>query len=259
MSGLRDLTRNAAYRSLSVLARGRPAHLILLYHSVGGGSASSVPADAFAAQMALVAERFTVVPLSELRHARSNGGRDQNLACITFDDGYRDNYEHALPILERHGLRASFFPATSFLGGRFRSWAADHPMMTAEQVRTLATLGHEIGAHSVTHRKLTQLPADAVRRETADSKSLLEDLTGRPVHAFAYPKGAYDDAVQRAVADAGFAVAVTIREGVLADAPDWLALPRVGVHDGLGLKAFAAKLSMAAQWYHRLRGAGVSR
>jgi peptidoglycan/xylan/chitin deacetylase (PgdA/CDA1 family) len=251
---LRDLTRNAAYRSLYVFARGRPAHLILVYHSIGGRSAFSVPADGFAEQMALVAKRFTVVPLSELRHAYSNGGRDADLACVTFDDGYRDNVDHALPVLERLGLRATFFLATGFLGGSFRSWAADHPMMTAEQVQTIATLGHEIGAHSVTHQKLTKLPAAAVRRETTESKALLEDLVGRPVTAFAYPKGAYDDAVKRAVAAAGFAAAVTIREGMLADAPDWLALPRLGVHDGLSLKAFEAKLSAAAQWYHWLRG-----
>ncbi len=250
---IRHLTRNAAYRSLYVFARRRPVHLILAYHSIGGRSGFSVPVDVFAEQMALLAQRFTVVPISELRPARGNGRRDHNLASITFDDGYRDNFEQALPILERRGLRASFFLATGFLGRSFRSWAADHPMMSDEQVQRLASLGHEIGAHSVTHRKLTELPADVVRRETADSKALLEDLTGGPVVSFAYPKGAYDDAVKRAVADAGFSAALTVREGVLEDAPDWLALPRLTVHDGLSLKAFAAKLSPAAHWYHWLR------
>jgi len=250
---VRHLGRNAAYRSLHAFARRRPVHCVLAYHSIGGQTAFSVPVDAFAAQMTLLAERFTVVPIAELRHAHADGGRDDDLACLTFDDGYRDNYEHALPILERLGLRASFFPATGFLGHTFRSWAADHPMMTAEQVRRLAGLGHEIGAHGVTHRKLTQLPADVVRREAADSKAFLEDLTGRPVETFAYPKGAYDDAVKGAVADAGFATALTVRDGLLADDPDWLALPRLGIHDGLSVKAFAAKLSPAADWYRWLR------
>lgn len=249
---LRHLTRNAAYRSLHAFAGRRPVHAILAYHSVGERGGISLPVRTFAAQMALIAERFTVLPVADLRRAHRDG-RDDDLVAVTFDDGYRDNYERALPVLERLGLSASFFPATGFLGRSFRSWAAEHPMMTAEQVRRLAELGHEVGAHGVTHRKLTQLPRDVVRRELVDAKALLEDLTGRPVETVAYPKGAHDDAVKRAVVDAGFVTALGIREAVLDDDPDWLALPRLTVHDGLSSKAFAAKLSPAAHWYERLR------
>jgi hypothetical protein len=73
------------------------------------------------------------------------------------------------------------------------------------------------------------------------------------VQAFAYPKGAYDDDVKRIVADVGFETAVTVREGVLGDDPDWLTLPRIAVHAGLSLKAFEAKLSRAVDWYRWLR------
>jgi len=249
---LRHLTRNAAYRSLHAFAGRRPVHAILTYHSVGERGGISLPVTTFTAQMTFLAERVTVLPVADLRRAHDDG-RGDDLVAVTFDDGYRDNYERALPILERLGLCASFFPATGFLGRSFRSWAAEHPMMTAEQVRRLAELGHEVGAHGVTHRKLTQVPDDVVRRELVDAKACLEDLTGRPVETVAYPKGAHDDAVKRAAADAGFATGLGIREAVLDDDPDWLALPRLTVHDGLSLKAFAARLSPAAHWYERLR------
>ena len=249
---LRDLGRNAAYRSLHVLARGRP-HLILLYHSIGGDAEFSVPANMFDRQMELVAQHFTVVTLTELYRTLAAGGPPVPLACVTVDDGYRDNYEHALPILTDHGLRGTFYVATGFLGGAFRTWAGEHPMMTREQVRGLAALGHEVGAHTVTHPKLTELPAHEVSAEATTSKHVIEDITGHAVRSFAYPKGAYNEAVKRLVGEAGYETAVTIREGVLAGALDWLALPRLAVNTGLSLAAFEAKLSYAAHWYHRLR------
>ena len=110
---LRDLGRNAAYRSLSVFDRSGSTHAILLYHSVGAGNAFSVPVDAFERQMARVRARFTVLPLSDLQRALAGGAVQGDCAAVTFDDGYRDNYEHALPVLERHDLRATYFVATT--------------------------------------------------------------------------------------------------------------------------------------------------
>ena len=111
-------------------------------------------------------------------------------------------------------------------------------------------------AHGVSHVKLTQVPAATAAHEVRASKAWLEDCLGRPVDAFAYPKGAHDEVVRRLVADAGFRVALTTREAVLEGPLDWLRVPRLVIDRGLRGTAFDAKLSRAGQWYQALRRPG---
>lgn len=249
----RDVGRNTAYRVLSAFDLATPAPVVLLYHSVGSAHAASVPAATFDRHMARLRARFTIVPLADLPRALAERRIAGRLASVTFDDGYRDNHDRALPVLERHGIVATFFVATGFVGRTFRGWAGEHPMMTAAELRDIAARGHAVGAHGVSHVKLTRVPAPDVEHEVRASKTWLEDCLGRPVDAFAYPKGAHDDLVRRIVASAGFRLAATTREAVVDGAPDWLALPRLVMHPSLRGAAFDAKLSRAAQWYHGWR------
>ncbi len=98
---------------------------ILIYHRVLAHRDDldtwDVTADEFAAQMAAVAGTFTVLPLGEAVERLGRGALPPRALCITFDDGYRDNIEVALPILQRHGLVATFFVATGYLDGG-RMW-----------------------------------------------------------------------------------------------------------------------------------------
>ena len=126
-------------------------------------------------------------------------------------------------------------------------------MMTLGQVREIADLGHEIGAHTVNHPKLSKVPVESARREMLGSKDFLENLLGSAVTSFAYPKGDYNDTVKSLVTQIGFLRAVTVREG-LVDSPDWIALPRIWISNRLSDKGFEAKLSPALRWYTRLKG-----
>lgn len=94
---------------------------ILVYHRVLPHAdpmlAGEVEAAAFDWQMALLNEYFQVLPLSEAILRLKNGTLPARAACITFDDGYADNYEVALPILKKWGLPATFFIATGFMNG----------------------------------------------------------------------------------------------------------------------------------------------
>jgi len=254
MSLLRDLCREGVYRMLyAYTGQGLGLRAALLYHSVGGKGVHSVGAEAFERQMELLAMRFSVVRLRDLAKAMTTTPPDANLVCVTFDDGYRDNYEVAVPVLERFGIKATFFIATGFLGGTFRTRTGEGPMMTADQIRKLAAAGHEIGAHTVTHPKLTKMPEATVREEIERAKGDLENLLGSPISSFAYPNGAYDRGVRELVRLASFRQAATVREGLIDGESDWLALPRVWVSGKLSLKGFEARLSPATTWYRRLR------
>jgi peptidoglycan/xylan/chitin deacetylase (PgdA/CDA1 family) len=236
-----------ACRCAALASSQRPA--VLLYHSVGGEG--GVPASAFARQLDYVAEHFRTVVLSDLPGLLGGAGESRTPACITLDDGYRDNVEVALPLLEARGVRATFFLISGLLGSSFPS-RAGHPLMDAGDAQGLVARGHEVGAHTRTHPRLTRLDAAEARREIEGSKAELEDLLGVAVTSFAYPKGDHNDAVRAAVGNAGFGVAVTVREGLVGPEPDWLALPRASARPGEGALAFHCKLHPGIDLYERL-------
>lgn len=108
---------------------------------------------------------------------------DENQACLTltFDDGSACQYTVAQPLLEKYGIKATFYLTTSCL---------DLPgYLTAEQVILLASRGHEIASHGVTHRPLTQLSRQEIEQELVESRLFLEQLTGASVDSFAPPFG----------------------------------------------------------------------
>ena len=137
---------------------------------------------------------FRVVPLSE-QVAGRNAGKDMGgTFSITFDDGYRDNFEVAAPILRKLGLPAAFFVTTGFIGTRTvapwdRELARQPGWMDWDQVRSLAAQGFEIGCHTDTHIDLGTADAQTVRAELDVSKRKLHEQLGRPVRLFAYPFG----------------------------------------------------------------------
>lgn len=154
---------------------------------------------------------------------------------ITFDDGWDDIYYVAYPILKDHGMRATFFIATNWienLEGTV-SWA---------QIEEMSRGGMEFGSHSVTHPYLTTSEPDWMQFELEGSKSALEEHTGVPVTALAYPFGLYDDTVIAAVRKAGYLAACTINQSWTVRADEPLTLPRLWVYNWTTLEEFAALL-----------------
>lgn len=138
--------------------------------------------------------------------------------CLSFDDGFRNVFEHALPALQACGARAIQFIVAGLIG-RSDEWdraigEPPQPLMDAAQIREWLAAGHEIGAHTMTHPRLSQLPLDRARAEIVDSRRRLEDLFGRPVRHFCYPYGDFNPAVRDLVAEAGYESACTIQPGI---------------------------------------------
>lgn len=195
---------------------------ILLYHTLEPGHASAIPPDRFERQMAWLGERYTVVPVGELNDRLTGASPPKPLAAVTFDDGFADNHTHALPVLERLGLRASFFVCTDFTEGTqditrgFRHYRGLAPMNVAA-VRDLAAAGMEIGAHTRTHPLLAGLPHDAQEREIAGSQERIAAWLGALPRSFAVPFGTratFDDATL-AIVRARFTVCCTSLLGTM--------------------------------------------
>jgi len=98
---------------------------ILYYHRIGTEGIpyySKLAPETFEAQMRYLRERYRVVSLEQLLRELEDPEATGQAVAVTFDDGYRDNFTAALPVLRQHGVKATFFVTTSFLDGRGASW-----------------------------------------------------------------------------------------------------------------------------------------
>ena len=121
---------------------------------------------------------------------------------LTFDDGWRDHYEVAFPLLKKYHSTATFFIITEAVGhSAYVDW---------KQIQEMAAAGMDIEAHSLTHPKLTKIPPQEAFQEIQRSKQDLEKHLLRPVTVFAYPFGAYNDRVIGMVKRAGFEGAAAV-------------------------------------------------
>ena len=273
--------------------------IILIYHRVFAKPDFMCPEQIDSAkfdwQMALLASHFNVLSLSEALQQLKNGHLPSRAVCITFDDGYADNYTTALPILQRYGLSATFFVVSGMLN-QSRMWSddivetirlypgavldlnalgfgayavstvtekaqaaaqiitqvkylplgerdaicrsiadlVDQPllqlMLTTEQLNDLSAQGMEIGAHSVNHPILKNLPCEQWQYEILNCKLQLEAVLGKTVRYFAYPNGKLHDDYDREqcqfVEQCGYEAALSTEWGRVSRESDWFQLPR---------------------------------
>lgn len=165
---------------------------------------------------------------------------------ITFDDGYRNNLELALPILLRYGHRATVYAVSRRLG-QDNAWDAGlavprKALMAATDLRTWVYAGMEVGAHTCTHEDLSQLSATLAREQIEACKAELEDVIGREVLHFCYPYGRYTEAHVEMVQRAGYLSATTVARGRVKSGDDFYRLPRVLIARSTHAGYFLSKL-----------------
>jgi peptidoglycan/xylan/chitin deacetylase (PgdA/CDA1 family) len=177
-------------------------------------------------------------------------GEKQGKVCgITFDDGYLNNLEYALPTLQHHGFSATCYLVSGHLGGS-NTW--DHakgidpkPLMQASHAREWVAGGQEVGAHTRTHADLTQLTESQSLEEIVGSKHALEAVTGALVNQFCYPYGHYTPSHAAQVQCAGYAAATTTTRARASVEDTLWELPRVPVMGSVWLPQFWRKIATA--------------
>ena len=218
-----------------------PPISVLMYHQVGRFAeptqhrSSFCDVRRFRAQMGLLKTLgCRVISLREAQAALFEG---QPLAgrsvVLSFDDGYENFAEHALPVMAEFGYPSVLFAVSGLLGQPAR-W----------QLRQLRSAQVEIGSHTVSHPRLSHLGATEAMREIADSKAALEESLGAAVDFFAYPYGDYNPAVRDAVERAGYQAAVTCSRGLANTAPNPFEIPRKAIAYGDSLVGFFWKLAV---------------
>lgn len=227
---------------------------ILMYHNVAevpdalhpDGRCLYVTPAAFAAQMRLLDRlRWRGVSMGDaMPYLR--GQKHGRVVAITFDDGYLDNLEHAMPVLRRHGFGATCYVVNGCIG-RHNLWDAsrlgvEKPMMTLDQLHAWRLGGMEIGAHTRNHVHLTQCDDAQLHDEIVGGKAELENLLGFEVQQFCYPFGDADARVAKVARDAGYLASPTVKRGRARRGMDLFMLPRVAIDNVDSLAKFALRV-----------------
>jgi glycosyltransferase involved in cell wall biosynthesis/peptidoglycan/xylan/chitin deacetylase (PgdA/CDA1 family) len=221
---------------------------ILMYHRIADSGPSALapyrthPRD-FEQQIRWLRRRgYYSVSIDQWTDAmRTNTPMPGRPIVFTFDDGYRDFADNAWPILDRHGFSALIFLVAGKVGG-VADWDASYgvaaPLLDWDDVRKLASEGVDFGSHTLNHRILDAISADQIREECAGSRTLLEGKLGRPIAAFSYPWGIYNEGIRRIVCDSGYRVTMAGHGRFSRLADDPFALPRLEVLGSFSLRDF---------------------
>ena len=174
---------------------------ILAYHSLDdSGSVISTPPALFERQMEFLAgSGIPVKPLDQAIH-------EPGSLAITFDDGFRNLLDHAVPLLDRLKLPATIFVVAEYCGGsnnwpsQPRNGIPELPLLSWEELQGLPDL-MAIGAHTMTHPDLSHLPAAESKREMSECQAQIEQRLGRKTEWMAYPYGASSPEVRSAAGE----------------------------------------------------------
>ena len=256
---------------------------ILMYHSISDDAETGVAPyyrtcttpRVFAEQMALLkAAGYQAATLSE-GLATLSAGADARLSAspdsptfaaqsaihnsrhvvLTFDDGFRDFATTALPVLREHGFHATVFLPTAFIGETPRRFK-ERECLSWREVDELHHAGIEIGSHTVTHPKLTDLSWPKIEAELRESKLAIEARLSFTVRTFSYPYAypqmdrVYVARFRQLLHDAGYEACVTTEIGTARSGDDVLGLKRIPVNSGDDGALFRAKLEGAYDWLH---------
>jgi len=226
---------------------------VLCYHAVSPRfpAALSVTPDRFRAQLRRLADRgFVGATFAAAARGEAPGRR---IVAVTFDDAYRSVLALGRPILDELGWPATVFAPTDHVGSeRPMRWPGIEQWhggphedelvpMSWDELRELAGAGWEIGSHTCSHPRLTEVSDEQLADELERSRAIVADRVGRPCDTLAYPYGDVDERVEAAAGRAGYALAATLPKRLAR--PRSTAWPRVGIYHGDDARRFALKVS----------------
>lgn len=210
---------------------------IITYHSIDdSGSVVSTSPAVFLRQMKYLSEAgYTTMPLQGLISTfKNNNELPAKPVVLTFDDGFKNFYSHAFPVLSEYGFCATVFLVTDFCG-RHNDWSGNPPelprseLLSWSEIKVLSDAGIEFGSHTKTHPDLTQLSRAEAEEEVIASKAAIEDKLGKEAVTFAYPFGRYNHAVKD-IAAANFDATCSVALGKMTERSDFSSLERIDAY-----------------------------
>jgi peptidoglycan/xylan/chitin deacetylase (PgdA/CDA1 family) len=248
---------------LRLASGGEQSIPILMYHSISDDDESNAHAyyrtktspAAFAAQLKHLHESgYTTCSLAQaIQRLQEQTQAAAKLAVITFDDGYRDFYGHAFPVLNQYGFSATVFLPTAYIGEHSVQFKGKD-CLTWREVQELNQHGILFGSHTVTHPQLRELSVPAINEEIANSKTTIEERLGSAVDSFAYPyafpqtDSDFTKMLRDSLRRAGYQNGVCTIVGRANRKSEPLFLERLPVNSCDDRSLFNAKLAGAYDW-----------
>lgn len=215
---------------------------ILYYHSVEESEDNElkISPEKFRGQLKYLKDNnYVSLTLQELQlYIIDNKPIPKNSVVITFDDGYKDNYDNAYSILKEFGYTATIFVITGLID-------KDPNYLNSNHIKEMSKNGIEIGSHSINHEKLLEISKENKIETITKSKQDLEKLIEKPVISIAYPFGKFNDDVVNITKDAGYTLGFTINKGWGNGKEDPLKLSRVYISAFITDESFKERISKA--------------
>jgi len=240
-----------------------PGIPILMYHSIQDGTQhkgayyeTNTSPRAFESQMSYLRENhYQAVTLDHACQVLQSGAGTGKQVAITFDDGFRDFYTVAFPILEQNNFSATVFliagagsdARTTFKGQQCLSWS---------EVKELSSQGIQFGSHTMSHPELKKLGAAKIEEELGRSRQIIEEKLGNRVTSFSYPyafpetRKRFVSQLREALVRNGYENGVSTVIGTAQGQDDPYFLPRLPVNTWDDLPLFQAKLERGYDWLH---------
>jgi len=221
-----------------------PTWTILYYHAI-----RNEQREAFADQMNVVGRLATAVPLQEMPAA----ARGKRYCSITFDDGFENTIQNAVPELAKRKLPATIFVTSGAMGSAADWWPESSPehkekIAAAQQIQSLPSDLITIGSHTLTHPKLPLLSETEAKRELSESRMQLEKLLQRRITLFSFPYGEFTPALLELCREAGYERVYTSLPGNALCNPTAFAVGRVSAEPSDWPLEFHLKVLGAYAW-----------
>lgn len=209
---------------------------IIMYHSVNPYALPenklAITVKTFERQMHfLKTHRYNVLALEELAGLIKEKKKiPAHSVVITFDDGYKDNFTYVFPILRKYKLSATIFIIINEVG------RPQNDRLSWDEIRTMRDSGliafgsHGLGPEPLVNIKLEE----SLKKEIFDSKKILQDKLGKPVNAFSYPEGRFNDKIRQLVIASGYKLSVATNPGKRYPKGDIFALKRLRISENAG-------------------------
>jgi Polysaccharide deacetylase len=260
----RTLTLDVVHPSRRIFGTAHCLRIpVLMYHGIDEIAGNAHPyfetktsPVVFARQMQYLRDAcYKPVDLDTAVSMLGSGKCPERTVVITFDDGFRDFYTHAMPILQQHGFPATMFVVSSFAGSGADCFGG-RDLMSWSEIREVGALGVQIGSHTVSHPRLYSLSPSAITTELRESKQAIEQEIGKSIASLSYPyafpeqDNGFKKWLRTCMAGAGYASGVTTVIGSAVPLSDHCLLPRIPVNEYDDESLFAAKLEGSYDWMH---------
>lgn len=230
---------------------------ILLYHRIieteeeKGHYGTFVTKDAFESQMKYLKEnRYEPIFFKDIKNGEYKNRFGKKNIIITFDDGYKDNYLLALPILKKYKFKMVLFPVTDCSYNEWdvkvtgRTKEKKFSLMIKKEIEELLETGLiEIGRHTSVHLDMPTIREEILEQDLIISKNKLEELTKEELVVFAYPWGNNDEKSRNLVKKLGYKFAVATESGTACFSDDLYEIQRIAIYSKDDIEKFKEKVS----------------